>query len=83
MSGGCSSGRLLPALCLAVAIAGCASPRLRDEGMVLVDDGRIEEGLALLRQAAAEHPGEPSYRVALIQARQRAMDRILADAREA
>ncbi len=74
--------RLL-ALLLIVQLAGCAQQRWRDEGLVLIHDGRVEEGLALMTRAAADHPDELGYRVALIRARQDAVDRILADARDA
>ena len=77
------AGRILLLLFMTALIGGCAGQRLRDEGLVLIDDGHIEEGLARLQRAVDEHPGELSHRVALIRARQRAVDRILADAREA
>ena len=79
------AGRFASLLVVAMLLGACASAsrQMRDEGLVLIDDGRVEEGLALLQQAAAEHPGELSYRVALIRARQLAVERVLADARDA
>ena len=75
--------RILQMLALCLLLAGCAAQRLHDEGMVLIDDGRIEEGLERMARAARENPGELRYRVALIRARRSAVERIVADARDA
>ena len=68
---------------LLVVLGGCASQRLQDQGMVMIDEGRLEEGLALMRRATVENPGDLGGRVALIRARENAVERIMAEGREA
>lgn len=45
--------------------ASCASSRLHREGLVEFEDGRYEEGLDKLQQAARQEPGNLDYRVEL------------------
>ena len=54
----------MPRLFLLVAalLAGCAGQRLHAEGMALLEEGRIEEGLAKLEEASKAEPENVSYR---------------------
>ena len=66
---------------LAVAVlAGCAGQRLRNSGMTLVQEGRIEEGLAKLEQASKSDPDNLSFRTDLIRSRGQAANRMLTTA---
>jgi general secretion pathway protein D len=53
------------ALGLLVSLAGCATSQLHDEGLANVQEGRYEEGLKKLEQAAAKSPGNAMYRIDL------------------
>lgn len=72
--------RLLAPLALALALAGCASEQALRKGQALMDEGRFEEGLALLNEAAVASPGEPRYRAALVLQHERAVAALLARA---
>lgn len=52
-------------MALLVLTASCASSRLHREGLVEFEDGRYEEGLDKLQQAAKQEPGNLDYRVEL------------------
>ncbi|MBA2961849.1 MULTISPECIES: secretin and TonB N-terminal domain-containing protein [Ramlibacter] len=65
---------------LALALAGCASENALRDGQALLDQGRYEEGLARLHDAAAQAPGEPRYRAALALQQERAVASLLAQA---
>ena len=49
-------------LLAAALLAGCAGQRLQREGLTLLDEGRIEEGLAKLTEASNAEPDNLSYR---------------------
>lgn len=70
------SRRLVIAL-LPFLLFGCAAQRLHDEGMDLVDQGQVKEGLAKLKAAIKSDPGNFSYRIDLIRAHDRIIDRLL------
>lgn len=72
--------RLLAPLALALALAGCASEQALRKGQALMDEGRYEEGLALLNEAAVASPGEPRYRSAFVLQHERAVGVLLARA---
>lgn len=72
--------RLLAPLALALALAGCASEQALRKGQALLDEGRYEEGLALLNEAAVAAPGEPRYRTAFVLQHERAVATLLARA---
>lgn len=61
-------------------LAGCAGQQAHREGMALVAEGRVEEGLARLSQATEEAPGNPGYRADLLRHREQAANRLLAAA---
>ena len=52
----------------------CASQELHREGVIDIDNGRVEEGLKKLQQAVLENPDNLSYRYDL-QARRQASRR--------
>jgi len=68
------------ALLLALLLSGCAQEQMRRDGMALIDQGRYEEGLAKLQEAAAEYPRDLSFRTAIKNYRDRAINRVLATA---
>jgi general secretion pathway protein D len=67
-------------LLIAALLAGCAGERMHKEGMNLLDEGRIEEGLEKLAEAAKAEPDNVSYRTALVRNREQAVNRWLAAA---
>lgn len=75
--------RWLAPLGLALALAGCAAGVAYREGMVLIDEGRYEEGLAKLNAAVAASPDEPRFRVTLATQRDRVVSSLLAQADQA
>ncbi|HZX30460.1 MAG TPA: secretin N-terminal domain-containing protein [Rhodocyclaceae bacterium] len=68
-----------PLLGCALLVAGCAttSPKF-EEGRALILQGRTEEGLARLQQAADESPGNAEVRAYLASQRERAVNQLLA-----
>ncbi len=67
-------------LLTAVLLAGCAGQRLHDEGIILLDQGHSEEGLAKLAAASKADPGNFSYRTSLMRNRELIVNRMLANA---
>jgi general secretion pathway protein D len=74
-----SRNTLLFLLVLAVA-AGCAGQKQYRDGMALMDEGRVEDGLAQLEQASKADPDNTSYHAALTRKREQAVNRLLAAA---
>ncbi|HWS11934.1 MAG TPA: secretin and TonB N-terminal domain-containing protein, partial [Rhodocyclaceae bacterium] len=68
---------LLIALVLPLLLGGCAAERLRQQGIDLVLQGRYEEGISKLEEAARAAPADMSMRTALITARERVAQRLL------
>jgi len=66
------------ALLLLLLLAGCAGDKLHKEGISLIQEGRVEEGIATLEQAAKAEPGDLSIRKDLIQNRGQFINRSLA-----
>lgn len=64
----------------ATVLAGCAGPRLQREGLVLLEEGRLEEGLAKLTEASNAEPGNLAYRSALARQREQVVSKLLAQA---
>lgn len=62
------------------ALVGCAADRLHREGMLAVDHGQYEEGLAKLERATREQPGNMTFRVDLKTQREGVVRRLLAQA---
>lgn len=70
--------RLATAACAVLLLAACAAgQRLHREGLELVDEGRFEDGIARLAEAAGLEPDNKQYRLDLLRARERVADRIL------
>lgn len=70
-------------LVLAMALAGCASTRLHQEGVTLLQQGHEEEGIAKLEAALQKEPDSVQIRADLINARRHATERLLRAARQA
>jgi general secretion pathway protein D len=71
-------GRLLSRLVLlAVLLAGCAGQQLHQDGMTLIAEGRVEEGLAKLTEATRAAPDNLAYHADLLRSRQQAAERML------
>lgn len=71
---------ILISMLLVLLLFGCAAQRLHDEGMDLVDNGHITEGLARLEEAAKSDPGNFGYKIDLIRTRARIINRLLLSA---
>jgi general secretion pathway protein D len=65
---------------LVLALAGCAGEVAHQQGIDLFAQGKQEEGLAKLKQAAREAPGNQVYLLAYRNALARITGRLLADA---
>ncbi|MBI3902534.1 MAG: type II and III secretion system protein [Nitrosomonadales bacterium] len=66
--------------CLALALGGCAIQRIHDNGMDLIQEGRIEEGLQKLDQASKADTDNVAYRNDYLRTRNQATNMLLADA---
>lgn len=66
--------RIAPCLILLVALAGCASDRLHREATGLLEQGRTEEGLVKLQEAAKAKPDDFMLRTELIRQRSKAIN---------
>jgi general secretion pathway protein D len=73
-----AGARARAAALVALLLVGCAAQRLHDEGLVLVGEGRMEEGLARLAEAVRLSPDNLRYRVDLLTRREFAVTRLLA-----
>jgi general secretion pathway protein D len=69
---------LLP-ITLALLLAGCANERVHQEGLALINEGRLEEGLAMLQQAQQIDPGNATLRKDWLIQRDFITQRILAE----
>ena len=65
---------------LAVALAGCAADQLHREGMSLIENGKLDEGLSKLQQAQQADPGNGAFKKDLLLQRDAATARLLAQA---
>jgi len=63
----------IPALGVALALAGCAAQKAFRDGRELVAQGRVDEGLAKLQEASADEPGDARYRQAYLLTREHAL----------
>lgn len=73
----------VPLLLAACLLFGCAAEKLSREGKLLIDEGRYEEGLARLQEAAKADPDDVSLRASLSRSRERAVGRLLVEAASA
>ncbi|MBS4095539.1 MAG: type II and III secretion system protein [Sulfuricella sp.] len=67
-------------LLLGGLLGGCAGQQLHRDGMTLLNEGKVEEGLAKLDAAAKADPGNFSYRTAALRGREQALNRLIAGA---
>jgi general secretion pathway protein D len=67
-------------LLMALLLEGCAGQRIHREGMALMEEGRVEEGLEKLAESSKLEPGNLSYRVALVRYREQTANKLLAKA---
>lgn len=67
----------LGALLLAVLVSGCAAERVFNQGQALIDEGRLEEGVARLDEAARLAPSQREYRQVAQRQREMSVARLL------
>ena len=70
-------------LTIIFALSGCAARQAFNEGRILIEEGKIEEGLARIEQASRMDPAEKSYRSSYFRQRDLALQRYLAIAESA
>jgi len=70
----------LPVLLVATTLLGCAAQRMHDEGLTLLKQRRLEEGLAKLEEATKKDPEDFSLRAELIQQRAQVVNLLLTSA---
>lgn len=63
-----------------LALSGCAGQMAHREGMQLLADGRLDQGIAALERAAAEAPDNSEFRMHVITARETAGRRLIGEA---
>lgn len=61
----------------ALLLLGCAAQRMHKEGRTLIDEGRVEEGLARLQEASREDPSDRAIRADLLRSREQAVTRLV------
>lgn len=71
---------VLAATIVSLTLFGCAADRMHKEGLELVNQGQIEEGLDKLKEAIKKDPNNLSYRADLIQKREQIVHRLLIEA---
>ena len=64
----------------AIALVGCAAEMKRRDGMALIQEGRMEEGLATLAKAAEAAPDNAEYRKEYLKQREVMTSQLLRDA---
>jgi general secretion pathway protein D len=72
--------RTLLAVLLALALAGCAAERMHSEGVSMIGEGRLEEGLGKLEQAKAADPGNAAFKKDWLLQRDALANQLLRDA---
>jgi general secretion pathway protein D len=68
------------AVLLALALAGCAAERIHTEGVSLIEEGKIEEGIAKLEEARQADPGNAAYKKDWLLQRERLTNALMQDA---
>lgn len=71
---------LLATAIISLTLFGCAADRMHKEGIDLVNQGQIEEGLEKLKEAVKKDPDNLSYRSDLIQKRDLIVHLLLTEA---
>jgi len=64
-------------LLAALLLAGCAAQRMQKEGRAMIDEGRIEEGIARFEAALREDPSDGSIRAELLRTREQVVTRLV------
>ena len=64
----------------AFLLVACAGPLQDREGLRLIEEGRYEQGLNKLEEAAKSDPGDLRLRMSLLTSRERALNQVLAAA---
>ncbi|MES2298406.1 MAG: tetratricopeptide repeat protein [Pseudomonadota bacterium] len=62
---------VMRALALTLVLGACAGPKTYQEGVSLLDQGKVEQGLAKMEEAVRQDPGNNEYRIGLISRRAR------------
>lgn len=75
-----TSSRALFIFFIASVLPGCAAERLHQEGMDLIEQGQVAEGLAKLEEAAKREPDNLSYHNDLLKKREKAVQRLISNA---
>lgn len=72
-------GRLRPAVVLTLMLlAGCAGQEIHRDGMMLLGQGRYEEAVSKLAEAARQNPSDMQFRKDFFRAREEAANRLVA-----
>lgn len=74
------SGRGLTLVACTVMLLGCASSRLHNDGMRLMDEGQEEEGLKMLQESARLEPTNAEFRIDMLKQSDRYTDKLLQQA---
>ncbi len=69
----------IAAYALAIALAGCAAERTHNEGMSLISDGKLEDGLTKLAQAQQADPGNGAFKKDWLHQRDLIANRLMAE----
>lgn len=70
------------AVLVALALTGCAADRMHNEGIALIDAGKLEEGLSKLEEAKQAEPGNAMFKKDWLLQRDLMITRMLADANQ-
>ena len=73
--------RTLSIFCLALVLTACAGERLHREGVSLIDEGKIEEGLGKLAQAKLADPGNADFKKDWLLQRDQITQRMMSEGR--
>jgi general secretion pathway protein D len=70
--------RIIGAIVVALLVVGCAADRLHRDGLVAIDRGDYEAGVADLGQAVARDPGNLAFRLDFEARREQAVQKLVA-----
>jgi general secretion pathway protein D len=77
---GRTSRRILAVMLVSLTVLGCAADRLHRQGLELISEGQVDEGLAKLEAAARKEPDNLRFRTDLLQKRGQVTQRLLISA---
>lgn len=72
--------RVLACAAAGLLLAGCAAEYIRNDAQSQLADGQFEKAVARLESGLKDHPDSPVLRAGLVQARNEALARLLAEA---